>query len=133
MEENAQHEIIACMSCMAPNDALADFCEKCGAPLSTMSTLDPLKIIRSEGFVIHKSTVTKRPKFIIFFGVWVLFIPWLVMSLATAYSAAFYLEGFFGFVFFWVGFALAVFAVVVLYRVTKNYYAKPVGRQNEGK
>ncbi len=117
-----ENEIIACMSCLAPNDEFADFCEKCGTPLSTSSTLDPLKVIRTEGFVVGKATTIQRPKFIILLGIWVLFFPTLLPSIFMAISQVMYGAEFAGFVFFWAAVAWSVFVSVVLYRVTKNYF-----------
>lgn len=120
-----ENELIVCMSCLAPNDERTDFCEKCGTPLSTTSTLDPLKVIRAEGFALGKATTTARPKFIIVLGVWVLLFPSLLTSVFIAISQALYGAEFFGFVFFWGAVAWTVFASVVLYRITRNYLSIP--------
>lgn len=123
--------LIACMSCLAPNDEFADFCEKCGTPLSTSSTLDPLKIIRTEGFIVGKATTIKRPKFIIVLGIWVLLFPSLVVSLFGAVSVAMYGAEFAGFFLFWVAVGWSVFVSVVLYRVTRNYMG-PISDEDAG-
>ena len=123
-------EIIACLSCLAPNKASVDFCEKCGAPIGTTSTLDPLKMIRAEGFLLAKATHGK-PKPIVLIGVWIIFLPWLVGSLLLAGSQILYGYSFEGFVFFWIGIGLAIVALTVLYRVTKNYFAPPDLERNE--
>ncbi len=125
MDENQNKEIMICISCMAPNDAAADFCENCNTPLSTTSTLDPMKMIRAEGFALQKSTVMNRPTFIIVFGIWIMFLPALFVGLLLAYSQAFNGEGFAGFVFFWIGIFFVVLSAVILYRVTNNYFAEP--------
>lgn len=116
-------ETIACLSCLAPNRASADFCEKCGAPIGTTATLDPLKMIRAEGFAIERATTAKKPSLIVLIGVWLLFLPFLPAGAFLAvsqFSAGF---GFQGFVFFWLGVGLGVFGAVILYRVSKNYFA----------
>ena len=123
-------EIIACLSCMAPNPATIAFCEKCGAPIGTTSTLDPLKMIRAEGFLLKKAT-TDRPKPIVLFGVWIIFLPWLAGSILLAGSQILYGFDFEGFVFFWIGVGLAMVALIILYRVTKNYFAPLDLEQNE--
>ena len=123
-------EIIACLSCMAPNPATIAFCEKCGAPIGTTSTLDPLKMIRAEGFLLKKAT-TDRPKPIVLLGVWIIFLPWLAGSVLLAGSQILYGYSFEGFIFFWIGVALAMVALIILYRVTKNYFAPPEIELNE--
>lgn len=123
-------EIVACLSCLAPNQAATAFCEKCGAPIGATSTLDPLKMIRAEGFMLGKA-VNNRPKPIVLFGIWVIFLPWLAASVMMAGSQILYGFDSAGFVFFWLGVGLAVFALVVLYRVTKNYFTPPDFNRNE--
>ena len=116
-------EIIACLSCLAPNDVNADFCENCGAPLGSTSTLDPLKMIRAEAFAIRKATTVKKPSLVVLIGVWLLFLPFLLIGAMLAYSQFSTGFGFQGFVFFWLGIGLLVIGAVILYRVTKNYSA----------
>ena len=116
-----EDEIIACLSCLAPNEATVAFCEKCGAPIGTTATLDPLKMIRAEGFMLEKA-VSRRPKPIVLLGVWIIFLPWLVMGVMMAGSQILYSFDSTGFVFFWLGIGLAVVALVILDRVTRNYF-----------
>lgn len=113
-------KIIACLSCLAPNAATVDFCGTCGAPISTTSNLDPLKMIRSESFLLEKAAVG-RPKPIVLIGIWIIFFPMFVGSVMLAGSQILYGFNSEGFVFFWLGTALAIAASIILYRVTKNY------------
>lgn len=117
-------EIIACLSCLAPNKATVDFCEKCGAPLGTTATLDPLKMIRAEAFMLERATVGK-PKLIVLLGIWIIFFPTLATGILLTGSQILYGFDSEGFVFFWIGIGLAIFSCVVLYRVTKNYFTAP--------
>ncbi len=41
---------LLCANCVASNPPQVDFCRCCGAPLSRMATVDPLKSALSEGF-----------------------------------------------------------------------------------
>lgn len=116
-------EIIACLSCLAPNDVNTSFCEKCGAPLGATATLDPLKMIRAEGFAVGKATIIKKPSLVVLVGIWLLFLPFLIFGAMLAYSQFSDGFGFQGFVFFWLGIALMIIGAVFLYRVTKNYSA----------
>jgi len=38
-----------CPNCLEKVDPLADFCERCGAPLTMFAAVDPIKSIRSRG------------------------------------------------------------------------------------
>lgn len=113
-------EIVACMSCLAPNGISTAFCESCGSPLGTTSTLDPVKTIRAESFLLQKA-VSARPKFIVLLGVWVIFLPWLLISGGIAVNQLLYPDGFASFVFFWIGVGLSFVAVKILFSVTSNY------------
>ncbi len=64
-----------------------------------------------------------RPKPIVLIGVWVMFLPGFLAGLAVAISVALQDagSGSSGFVFFWIGMAIAVFSFVMLYKVTRNY------------
>ena len=124
-------EIVACLSCLAPNDMDADFCEKCGAPISATSTLDPLKMIRSEGFLLSRATTVKKPPLVVLLGIWVIFLPALAGGAALAYSQFSEGFGFDGFLFFWIGIGLIIVSTVILYRVTKNYSSIEVNPNEE--
>jgi hypothetical protein len=63
---------IVCVSCLAENDEQIEFCQSCGSPLGTTSTLDPMSAIQAEGFLFRKTT-EGRPKFIVVFGLWLMF------------------------------------------------------------
>ncbi len=115
------NEIIACISCLAPNEVNAYFCEICGAPLGNAATLDLLKMIRTEAFLVGKATTVKKTALIVLSGIWVIFLPALLGGAAIAYLQFSEGFGFGGFLFFWIGIGLALASVVFLYRVTKNY------------
>ncbi len=114
-------DVVACLSCMSPNEPSASFCRSCQAPIGVTSSLDPIKTIHAEAFVLQKAIV-KRPKPIVLLGVWVLFLPWLFGAGSIAVNEVLNGYGTPSFVFFWVGVALAFVAVKFLYVVTKNYF-----------
>jgi hypothetical protein len=105
-------EVIACVSCLAPNERSVAFCRNCQSPLGTTSALDPIKTIHAEAFMLQKA-VSMRPKPIVVLGVWVLFVPWLLGAAFLAVNELAYGYGFPSFVFFWVGIALAFAAVKI--------------------
>ncbi len=123
-------EIIACLSCLAPNNWSIDFCENCGSPIGMTSTLDPLKTIQAEGFLLRKAT-SERPKFIVLLGIWLLFLPWLGGTSAIAINMMVKGKGVADFIFFLISIALALVAVRVLFLVTHNYLTMPDLKQNK--
>ncbi|HQU82321.1 MAG TPA: hypothetical protein PKY59_04310 [Pyrinomonadaceae bacterium] len=123
LEQTIEKETVVCMSCLAPNDAENDFCAECSAPISTTSTLDPLKTIRAEAVIFDKAATTSKPKFIILLGVWILFFPALIGSLFMIFTTVAMGSGFGGFLIFWIGVGLALISLILLFRVTRNYFA----------
>ncbi len=119
-----EKDLIICMSCMAPNDKSDDFCQNCRASLATTSTLDPLQTIQNEGSLWRKAT-SERPKFIVVLGMWVLFLPWIVGTIVIEASIIINWDGFSSLIFFWIGVALFLIALNMLFTVTKNYLTMP--------
>ena len=115
------HESIICPSCQAENPRFEAFCRKCGAPIGTLATRDPMNLIRAETDLYHKA-LEGRPKFIVLVGVWILFFPILVVCLPGAIYLIVDHSSSVGFMGFWFGVILSVVAVVMLYRTTKNYF-----------
>ena len=58
-------------------------------------------------------------------GLWLTHFPVLAASIGVAIYMILYGYGIAGFLFFWVMIALCCYAVVVLYRVTRNYVTIP--------
>ena len=67
---------VLCPHCAASNGPAADFCIRCGAPLSVIASTDPLRGTLSEGF-LYREAVHGAPKRIVVIGVWLLFLPGL--------------------------------------------------------
>ena len=125
------NETTACISCFTPNQPNAAFCEKCGLPLDVSGSLDPMRTIQAEGFLLRKAVTLQHPNFIVLLGIWILFLPWLLVSLLIAVSSIANGKGFADFIFFWSAVALALFAIVMLFRVTKNYLTMPNVRHQD--
>ena len=115
---------ITCVSCLAQNKSVATFCEECGAPIGATATIDPLQTIRTEAFLLDKA-IQRPPRLIVLLGIWLVHFPVLVASIGVAIYMILYGSGITGFLFFWVMIALCCYAVVVLYRVTRNYLVIP--------
>ncbi len=92
--------------------------------MGATSTIDPLQTIRAEGFVLDKA-LQKRPRLIVLIGIWLIHFPVLVAAIGVAIYMILYTPGITGFLFFWVMIGMSCYAVVVLYRVTRNYLTIP--------
>lgn len=79
-ESNAQPtEMFICHDCAAENFTDADFCGRCGAPISGFATLDPLRQIYSAGWV-YRRAISGRQQPIIFWGMWLIFGPTVILA-----------------------------------------------------
>jgi hypothetical protein len=123
-------DTITCTFCLTQNKRFATFCEECGTPIGATATIDPLQTIRAESFVIHKA-LERRSSLIVLLGIWLTHFPVLVASIGVAIYMILYMYGIAGFLFFWVMIAFCCYAVVVLYRVTRNYLTIPKKTVNE--
>jgi hypothetical protein len=110
-----------CFSCMQPNEFENRFCKFCNAPISQYSSNDPLQIAYNEGMTYRKA-VEAKPKFIILFGVWVIFLPVFLTSIAIVAGTIATGKGTDAFIVFWLSIAVGGFSLVMIYRVTKNYF-----------
>ncbi len=128
MEKNsasaAGNGIITCPSCLELNGGADAFCRKCRSPIGAMSSLDPLQVIQAEGFLFRKAT-EGRPQPIVLLGIWIVFLPWVVISVGVAVHIILNQSGFGYFFFFWGAVGLAYVGFVILYRTTKNYLTIP--------
>lgn len=66
-----------CPHCLAPNEPLADFCYVCGAPITSLATMDPYKRIFVEGWA-YRRAVSNPTKPIIVWGMLLIFGPTLL-------------------------------------------------------
>ncbi|MCP4245879.1 MAG: zinc ribbon domain-containing protein [bacterium] len=109
-------ETMLCPSCMVEADPGADFCDSCGAPIGTFSTLDPIKAIHSQGWA-YRRAISGRTSPFIFWGMLLIFGPAAVGSAAII--------GFGGGSLHPVSVISAVLLLslygAILYRVTKGY------------
>jgi len=122
MPEDAQK--IACLSCLAENNPAASFCRECGSPIGATATLDPMKAIQAQGH-LFRTALKGRPRFIVVLGMWIMFLPILVVSATVAVFLISNRSRRSDFVFFWAMAGLSYVSFVVLYRVTRNYLMIP--------
>lgn len=117
--ENPVVKAISCPACFAINDDFAQFCEQCN--LKFGANLNPMDIVHSEAELFRKATATK-PKFIVLFGVWVIFLPMVALGLGLSLSQILYESGTNGFLFFWLGIISFSIGLFFLYNVIHNYF-----------
>jgi len=108
-----------CISCLAPNEPLAHFCAKCGAPLSSYASTGFLESAYSEG-VVYRAAAERPRKFIVVLGIWIIFGG---IALSGAVMLAVGLDR--GIYDKLVGAAMLAFSLVMIVKTTKNYFAKP--------
>jgi len=109
----------SCPNCFAINNDLAENCRQCNSNLG--SNLSPLGIIRSEAELLGKAA-THKPKPIVLFVVWLIFLPVTVIGLGLAFNQAIYDRGSNAFLAFWFGVFSAMTGIYFLFTVTRNYF-----------
>lgn len=115
----APEEKQLCIRCLAPNEPLAHFCAKCGAPLSSYASTGFLESAYAEG-AVYRAAAERPRKLIVVLGVWMIFGA---IALAGAVILAVSTEG--GFHDKIIGAAMLAFSLVMIVKTTKNYFAKP--------
>ncbi len=86
-----------CPNCCTGNPAEGHFCTRCGAPLSSLATIDPLWSVWAEGFMVRKAV--HRPRsWMTLAGIWLLFgpqvavvvLPWVSWLIGDASAVRFW-------------------------------------------
>ena len=123
LEASEEKEKILCPSCLHPHDEILTFCENCGAPFGSLSTVGPLERIYAEG-AAYRQAVSGPRKPIVLVGMWVISLPGALMlplSIWFTFEAIADGRG-------WgdVGFAglAGVISSILLYRTTANFIRK---------
>ncbi|HWB58916.1 MAG TPA: zinc ribbon domain-containing protein [Chthoniobacteraceae bacterium] len=114
-----------CAKCLEPNDPNANFCVKCGVPLSSYAATGPLEQVFAQGD-LYRSAANRPVKFIVFLGVWLLFMP---AGMAGAWVV---IQGFAGgtgggfintLLYMLLGLASVVLSTVMIWKTGCNYFA----------
>ena len=63
-----------CPNCLLEIPPLAHFCERCGAPVSSIAVMDPMGTVYARGFAFQKAA-TRSTRPIMLIGMWLLFAP----------------------------------------------------------
>ncbi|MFL6467719.1 MAG: hypothetical protein ACJ72Z_07150 [Pyrinomonadaceae bacterium] len=127
-------ERLVCASCGRLIGVSDAYCPDCMAPTGGVSNLDPMQAIVSEGRLFSRAT-EGRQKPIVLIGVWILFLPFVLVG---GFSAISILRqglgsGFENFIFFWGAIGLAFIGFTVLYKVTTNYLGWTTKPEEEDK
>jgi hypothetical protein len=69
-----------CPHCIEPIDAAANFCPKCGGPVTFHAFTDPIGSIHTAGYGYRQAT-SGRPNWIVLVGIWIIFFPNAVLAL----------------------------------------------------
>jgi hypothetical protein len=130
MKPENENRTISCPSCAAPNIEADEFCHECGYPLSQVATITPPQVIQAQGFLFRKA-LAGRPKKITLIGIWICFLPGVIVGVPAAIFLIANGRGLEGFIFFWGSIALVCVAVTILYRITRNYLTIPERHQGD--
>jgi hypothetical protein len=115
--ESQQRQL--CVSCLFPNDPMANFCTECGAPLSSYAATGPFESLFAEGH-LYRRAVEQPHRFVVVLGIWILFGTAALMGLAVLLA--------------WHAFdtheiALAVvnvaLSIIIVVKTTRNYLNRP--------
>ena len=108
-----------CLGCMFPNDPLAHFCAKCGAPMSSYAATGPFESLFAEGHVYRQAA--ERPRsLIVVLGIWILF-----GMMALAGVTMLFIGPQVGLEYVVVGVFVLPISLVIIWRTTRSYLARP--------
>ena len=118
-EINAEDEEKSlCTNCGTPNIIGKDFCTNCGCPLNAYAQIDPIKRIRTYGFMFRSMVKTPdRP--IMLVGGWIILAPPAIYSylLIVMGGCANFRELF-------QALLICIFCFGALFLLTRNYFAR---------
>ena len=119
------HEEQLCTSCAAPNEPTADFCVRCGAPLSSFSMIAPFERLFAEGFIYRQAAGHPR-SMITVLGVWFIFGMLalgglLIMSMGFQSTGGGLVATIVAIVF---GAAILAVSLTMIWKTTRNYLTR---------
>ena len=107
-----------CLGCLEPNKPTANFCTKCGAPLSSYAATGPFEHLFAEGST-YRRAAEQPHKLIVVMGVWLIFGPLflvglMVISMSSSHDP---MPGLYG---VWGG-LMMLFSPFIIWKTTRNY------------
>ena len=115
---DSDREQLVCPSCLQRNDEYADYCSKCGAPISPTVNFDPFKRIASQGWLFRTAASDSR-RMITVIGIWLLFLPYIVTLVVLATTLDLGEKNHFLILAFLL--ILSVIPGIIIFRTTLNY------------
>ena len=107
-----------CVGCSFPNEPLAHFCVKCGAPLSSYAATGPFESRFAEGYAFREAA--ERPRsLIVVLGVWLFF-----GMLAFSGIIVFFLGRNLGILLQIICGFIGAISVALIWKTTRNYFFK---------
>ena len=109
-----------CTSCATPNNPSANFCIKCGAPVSSLAMITPFERLFAEGFIYRQAAEHPR-NLIAVLGIWFLFGMMALAGLMIAILAINMGTNVVAFVGVAIGIAITVVSMIMIFKTTRNY------------
>ncbi len=110
-----------CPQCMNINETSDHFCRKCGAPISSYATIDPIGRIWAEGY-FYRQAVWHPRSAIVVIGIWMIFLPTILFSLMLVLSSAEFADRAYGIIAKLLELALVGLQFTILWMITRNYW-----------
>ena len=108
-----------CVSCIFPNEPAVHFCAKCGAPMSSYAATGPFESLFAEGHVYRQAA--ERPRsFVVVLGIWLIFGMMALVGVALLFIGREV-----GIQYVVVGAFLLPISVVMIWKTTRSYLARP--------
>ncbi len=120
--------IPVCPHCMTANDPLADFCAQCGAPLTSLATMDPYKNIFAQGWA-YRRAAARPTSWVVVLGMWLIFGPMVLTCSCSMIMTPYAWLGtaqdpISTVVYMLLGLAILALYAAILYRVTSRFISQ---------
>ena len=113
-----QKEEALCTNCGKPNIPGNDFCTKCGCPMNSYAQIDPIKRIRTYGFMF-RSIMEASDRPVILVGGWIILAPPAIYAyLLVIMGGCANLGEFFQ------ALLIFIFCYSALFLLTRNYFVR---------
>ena len=109
---------------MFPNEPSANFCAKCGAPITSYAATGPFESLFAEGHV-YRQAVEKPRRFVVVLGIWIIF-----GMMALAGGVLLFIGGELGGPYAVAGIFFLVISLLMIWKSTRSYSARIKVGQN---
>lgn len=108
-----------CLGCLTPNHFSANFCAKCGAPMTSYAASGPFECLFAEGHV-YRQAAEKPKNLVVVLGVWLIFgvmgLGGLFIAIGGSGSGVSSVL---------LGAFLFLISLAMIWRSTRSYLARP--------